>query len=173
MQTGFTPGCTNSATVHGNPGQCSKDSSCRTCIASCAPGSQAPRARAPARRQRAAWPLPPPRRAPQYALGAPRLKLDQQDMAHIGQTSLTSPYPLLRAHSATPAWRVQLCQLSFEAPTPAERSLGIAALSHCRTNSMSYTSLSRSARSSASAAAKRCSAAASASARASARAWCT
>ena len=44
---------------------------CRACTTGRAPAAQAPRARAPAPRQCAARPLPPPRRAPQRALGAP------------------------------------------------------------------------------------------------------
>ncbi len=74
---------------------------CCACTAGCAPAWRAPHAHAPAPRQRAARPLPPPRRAPQCVLGAPGADLLSKQgvmnrtCASIQCSSSPSPLPTL------------------------------------------------------------------------------
>ncbi len=81
-----------------------------------APASQAPRARAPAPRQRAAWPPPPPRRAPQCALGAPGQSCFEQGvMSRMGASthcsSSPAPWPTLPCTCRVQQLRPHSCTL--------------------------------------------------------------
>jgi hypothetical protein len=135
MQSGSTQSAAH--TVHKNrPGQCSGHRCCRTCTASCAPASQAPRARAPALRQRAAW-LPPPPRAPRRALGPPGQGCSIRSAWHtLGRDKLDcSPAELCfyAPHAAMLAYGAQPSRLLSGACTLFRSKLGrciTAALPH-------------------------------------------